>query len=230
MDKVKNKIRRGPPERTALDLLCPPVYIMHLWKDSSKMFELLRSHILKRIDLSDEEIELTRACFVPKKVRKGQFLSHAGDPSRYAAFVEKGCLRLYSIDEKGEEHVVQFAVEDWWITDMYSFLTGTPATYYIDALEDTEVLLLERITQEKLCTDLPQFERFFRLLYQGNIIAKERRILAALSLSAEEQYLSLIETYPTISQRVPLNQIASYLGITPQSLSRIRKELVEKKH
>jgi CRP-like cAMP-binding protein len=193
------------------------------------MFDLLRSHILKRIPLTEDEVERARTFFVPKKVRKGQFLSHEGEPGRYAAYVEKGCLRLYSIDDGGEEHVVQFAIEDWWIADMFSFLTGTPATYNIDALEDTEVLLLERAAQETLCTEIPQFERFFRLLYQGNIIAKERRILATLSLSAEEQYLSLLDTYPTLFQRVPQHQIASYLGITPQSLSRIRKELTEKK-
>jgi CRP-like cAMP-binding protein len=193
------------------------------------MFDQLHAHILKRIPISEAEFEQVKTLCIPKKVRRSQFLSHAGDPAHHVAFVEKGCLRLYSVDDNGEEHVVQFAIEDWWISDLYSFLTGTPATYNIDALEDSEVLLLDRTAQEKICTLLPQFERFFRLLYQGSIISKERRILGTLSLSAEEQYLAFIETYPTIVQRIPQNQIASYLGITPQSLSRIRKELTEKK-
>ena len=192
------------------------------------MFDLLRSQILKRISLADGEFERVKTFFIPKKIRKGQFLLRAGEVSRYLAFVEKGCLRQYSIDSKGEEHVVQFAIEDWWISDMYSSLTGAPATYNIDALEDSEVLLLDTALQEKLCTEIPPFERFFRLLLQGSFVAKERRITAALSLSAEEQYLSLLELYPELFQRVPQNQIASYLGITPQSLSRIRKTLADK--
>ena len=192
------------------------------------MFDLLRSQILKRISLADGEFERVKTFFIPKKIRKGQFLLRAGEVSRYLAFVEKGCLRQYSIDSKGEEHVVQFAIEDWWISDMYSSLTGAPATYNIDALEDSEVLLLDTALQEKLCTEIPPFERFFRLLLQGSFVAKERRITAALSLSAEEQYLSLLEMYPELFQRVPQNQIASYLGITPQSLSRIRKTLADK--
>jgi CRP-like cAMP-binding protein len=193
------------------------------------MFNLLRQHILKRIPLTDEEFERARTFFVPKKVRKGQFLLHAGEIARSSAFVERGCLRLYSIDNSGEEHIVQFAVEEWWIADLYSSLTGTPAVYNIDALEDSEVLLLAYAMQEQICSEIPKFERYFRLLMQGNLVAKERRIVAALSLSAEEQYLSFLDTYPKIFQRVPQNQIASYLGITPQSLSRIRKELSEKK-
>jgi len=192
------------------------------------MFDLLRSQILKRISLTDGEFERVKTFFIPKKIRKGHFLLRAGEVSRYLAFVEKGCLRQYSIDSKGEEHVVQFAIEDWWISDMYSSLTGAPATYSIDALEDSEVLLLDTALQEKLCTEIPPFERFFRLLLQGSFVAKERRITAALSLSAEEQYLSLLEMYPELFQRVPQNQIASYLGITPQSLSRIRKTLADK--
>lgn len=192
------------------------------------MFDLLRSQILKRISLTDGEFERVQTFFIPKKIRKGQFLLRAGEVSKYLAFVEKGCLRQYSIDSKGEEHVVQFAVEDWWISDMYSSLTGTPATYNIDALEDSEVLLLDTALQEKLCTEIPPFERFFRLLLQSNFVAKERRIEAALSLTAEEQYLSLLEMYPKLFQRIPQNQIASYLGITPQSLSRIRKTLADK--
>ncbi len=104
------------------------------------MFELLHSQILKRIPLTGNEFERTKTFFIRKKVRKGQFLLHAGEACRYLAFVERGYLRQYSVDGNGEEHVVQFAVEEWWISDMYSSLTGTSATYNIDALEDSEML------------------------------------------------------------------------------------------
>jgi CRP-like cAMP-binding protein len=193
------------------------------------MYEVLQAHILKRIDLTNEEFERTKTFFLPKKIRKGQFFLHTGEVCRYLAFVERGFMRQYSIDDRGEEHVIQFAFEDWWISDMYSALTQTPATYNIDALEDTEALLLEHALQEKLCVEIPKFERFFRLLLQGSFIAKERRINSALSLSAEEQYLALVRSCSNLELRIPQNQIASYLGITPQSLSRIRKELAEKK-
>ncbi len=193
------------------------------------MYDLLRAHILKRVELSDEDIGIATAFFIPKKIRHGQFLLHAGDRCKYLAFVGKGCLRQYYIDARGQEHVVQFAIEDWWISDMQSTLSGCPATYNIDALEDSELLLFERSRLDELCAKVPVFERFFRLLLEGAFVAKERRIAAAISLSAEQQYLGMIETYPKIVQRVPQHQIASYLGITPQSLSRIRKELSDPK-
>lgn len=193
------------------------------------MYDLLHAHVSKRIPLSDEDFTVLKTFFIPKKMRKGQFLLHAGEACRHVAFVEKGCLRQYYIDNKGEEHVVQFAIEDWWISDMYSTLSGTPATYNIDAIEDSELLLFERSRIDELSARVPQFEKFFRILLEGAFIAKERRITAALSLSAEQQYLCMLDMYPKIVQRVPLNQIASYLGITPQSLSRIRRELSEKK-
>ncbi len=193
------------------------------------MYDLLRTHIQKRVELTDEEFELARTFFIPKKFRRGQFLLYAGEICKHVAFVEQGCLRQYYVDAKGEEHVVQFAIEDWWISDMYSTLTGKPATYNIDALENSEVLLFERGRLDELSERVPQFEKFFRLLLEGAFVAKERRIAASISLSAEEQYLCMQEMYPKIVQRVPQNQIASYLGITPQSLSRIRKELSERK-
>jgi CRP-like cAMP-binding protein len=193
------------------------------------MFELLRSHILKRIDLSDEEFARSTTFFIPKKLRRHQFLLHEGEVCRSYAFVVKGCLRLYSVDDKGEEHIVQFAIEDWWISEPYSALTGEPSEYNIDALEDTELLLLDRSAEEKLLKEIPKFDRLFRLLLENRFVANQRRINATLSTSAEERYLSFLRSYPAIAQRVPQSQIASYLGITPQSLSRIRKELSDKK-
>lgn len=192
------------------------------------MFEALRSHIAKYIDLNEEEFAHGANFFIPKKIRKTHFLLQAGEVCRHMAFINKGCLRFYSIDAEGEEHVVQFAIEDWWITDPYSYLTGEPSSYNIDALEDSNLFLLDKAFYEKLMLDIPKFERFFRVLLENKYIASQRRITAALSASAEERYLNFIKTYPAFAQRIPQRHIASYLGITPQSLSRLRKELSEK--
>ena len=193
------------------------------------MFDLLRAHIEKRIHLRDEEFSRCTQFFIPRKVKKRQFLLQEGDICRHIAFVNSGCLRAYTVDHKGEEHIIQFAIEDWWISDLNSYLTGSPATYNIDALQDSEVLLLEKSARDKLLEAVPSIERFFRLLQEANYIATHRRINNSLSASAEERYLQFIKTYPALVEQVPQGHIASYLGITPQSLSRIRKELSTKR-
>lgn len=189
------------------------------------MFEVLKSHLRKRIELTDAEFKRASAFFIPKKLRKRQFLLQSGEVGRYLAFVEKGCLRSYSIDEAGEEHIVQFAIEDWWIGDMYSFLENQPSTLNVDTFEECELLLLDKPSRDRLCESIPKFERFFRLLLQANYVASQRRIMQSISATAEERYLQFLKSYPAIVRRVPQNQIASYLGITPQSLSRIRRIL-----
>jgi len=192
------------------------------------MFDLLCTHIEKRVHLTDEEFEICSKFFVPKKIRKKQFLLNEGDVCKNLGFVNSGCLREYTIDSKGSEHIIQFAIEDWWISDPNSFLSGLPSTYNIDALEDSEVLLLEKSAREKLLDSCPKMERFFRILIEANFVATQRRITESLSTSAEERYLKFIKTYPKLIEQVSQNHIASYLGITPQSLSRIRKELSQK--
>jgi len=192
------------------------------------MFNLLRTHIEKRVQLTDEEFEVISKFFIPKKLRKKQFLLHEGEVCKNIGFVNSGCLREYTIDSKGSEHIIQFAIEDWWISDPNSFLSGLPSTYNIDALENSEVLLLEKSAREKLLDFCPKMERFFRILIEANFVATQRRITESLSTSAEERYLKFIKTYPKLIEQVSQNHIASYLGITPQSLSRIRKELSQK--
>src|SRR5690606_26406650 len=150
-----------------------------------------------------------------------------GNICRHIGFVNFGCLREYTIDNKGNEHIVQFAIEDWWVSDLNSFLSGLPAKYNIDALQDSEVFLLEKSARDELLDKCPKMERFFRLLLAANHIAIHRRVMDSLSTSTEERYLKFIKTYPTLQEQIPQNQIASYLGITPQSLSRIRKELTQ---
>jgi CRP-like cAMP-binding protein len=196
-------------------------------QDVRIMFDQLRNHVSKRISLSSDEFPLCTSFLVPKRIRKDAFLLQQGEIANYLAFVTKGCLRAYTIDKKGEEHIVQFALEGWWITDLYSYLTSSVSTYYIDALEDSDVLLMDAASYEKLCTTVPAFERYFRILLQNNYIATHRRIVASISLSAEEQYLQLLNEYPTIIQRVAQRHIASYLGITPEALSRIRHRIAK---
>jgi len=192
------------------------------------MFSILRAHIEKRIQLTNEEFNISSGFFVPKKIRRHQFLLNEGDICKHLTFVNSGCLREYTIDNKGAEHIIQFAIEDWWVSDLNSFLSGLPATHNIDALQDSEVLLLEKSSRNKLLEECPKMERFFRLLLESNYIVTHQRVADSLSKSAEERYLRFIKTYPKLFEQIPQNQIASYLGITPQSLSRIRKEMTQK--
>lgn len=192
------------------------------------MFEVLFNNIRQKIEITDKEEEICRSLFIPKKLRKRQYLLQQGDISKYTAFVEKGLLRGYIIDDKGSELIMQFAPEGWWIGDIYSNLTGEPAEYSIDAIEDSELLLLTNQAHEELLKQAPVFERFFRLLLQNSFIALQRRLRGNIIQTAEEKYKNFIRLYPSIAQRVPQHNIASYLGITPESLSRIRKQIAER--
>jgi CRP-like cAMP-binding protein len=192
------------------------------------MFEVLLRNVAERIDLTAEEQQLFKTFFAPKKLRKRQYILQEGDVCKYVAFVEKGMLRSYTIDEKGNEHIMQFAFEGWWIADQFSFITGEPAIYNIDALEDSELLLLSKQAEEQLLQKIPKFERYFRLLLQNNLIATQRRLISSHSQTAEERYQQLIDGCPTIPQRVPQHMMASFLGITPETLSRIRKQMTAK--
>jgi len=192
------------------------------------MYELILKNISRFIKLTAEEKNYFISLLKVKKLRKKQYLVQEGDVARFEHFVNKGCLRAYSIDEKGQEHIVQFAIEDWWISDMYSFLTQTPARLSIDALEDSELICIDSPSIEDLFIKVPKFERFFRLLIKNGFIATQRRIIESMSLPADARYCKFIENYPLMEQRLPLKQIASYLGITPESLSRIRSQYIKK--
>jgi len=189
------------------------------------MFEIIRKNIAKHIQLNDEEFGYFTSLLKTKRLRKKQFLLEEGEVVNFECFVNSGCLRLYHLDENAQEHILQFAISDWWIGDQYSFLTGMPSHYFIDALEDSQVLLLERSSLEKLYVEVPKFERFFRIALQNSYVALQRRILAGISQTAEERYLQFSKNYPEIMRRVPQHQVASYLGIKPESLSRLRRQL-----
>ena len=188
------------------------------------MYDLILQNISRHIQLTTKEVEFFTSLLKPRTLRKRQYLLQAGDVSLYETFVIKGLLRAYTVDKTAQEHVVLFASEGWWISDMYSFLTNTPATQHIDALEDSEVLCIEKGDLERLYNDVPKFERFFRIILQNAFVANQQRIIASISQSAEELYVNFVKRYPTLEQRIPQVQIASYLGITPETLSRIRRQ------
>jgi len=193
------------------------------------MYELLHSHFNKYVHLSDEEFERAVSYFTYKKFRKHQYILQAGDVSRYETYVLHGCTRSFEVDNDGQEHIIQFGLEDWWIGDLYSFLTGAPSRLNIDCLEDTEVLQISAINHDKMCDEIPKLERHFRKLIQHAYCASIQRIYSNLSKPALERYEEFISKYPHIDQRIPNHLIASYLGITPQSLSRLRSQRASKK-
>jgi CRP-like cAMP-binding protein len=194
------------------------------FNNSLRMYELILQNVSRHIHLTKDEEKIFTSLLKEKKLRKKQYLLQAGDVSRYENFVSKGLLRAYTVDSKGQEHIAMFAMEGWWTSDLYSFLTNTPATQHIDALEDSEVLSIEKPDLERLYAEVPKFERFFRILLQNAFIANQQRILSSISQTAEEQYLNFIKKYPSLEQRIPQHQIASFLGITPETISRIRKQ------
>ena len=192
------------------------------------MYDRIRANIARRITLTDAEFEHFTTFLQPKTYKKKEFLLHAGEVSKHLAFVNEGVFRTYSIDKTGEEHVLQFSFEDWWTGDSYSALTQKPSTLFMEALEDSHVYLIGNQELEIVFAEIPKFERYFRILAQNRFIALQERINGDLSDSAEERYLDLLNRYPTLPQRVPQQYIASFLGIQPPSLSRIRKQLAER--
>jgi CRP-like cAMP-binding protein len=192
------------------------------------MFDLLFQNIQsKGVLLHEGEMQVIRDSFNHKKYRKGQYILHEGEIASFDNYIIKGLARTYSIDAKGVEHIVRFTPEDWWTGDLASFLSGKPTTYSVDCLENTEVLRITRDQLESLCDKVPVMNKYFRVLYQRSIISFNVRVSSNLSMNARERYNEFIKRFPEIHQRVPDKQIASYLGITPQSLSRIRNQFME---
>lgn len=190
------------------------------------IYEKLFTAIQQHVPLNDIEKETICLLSSVKKFRKYQYLLQEGNISHTENFVVKGCLRSYEVNEKGQEHVIQFSVEDWWAGDLLSFLAEKPSMYNIDCLEDTEVIQFNKTDLTRLYDEVPMMERYFRLLLQNAYIATNERLLSSLSKTAMEKYADFLKKYPHIEKRVTNRQIASYLGITPESLSRIRKQYV----
>ncbi len=193
------------------------------------MFELLSQSIKEKVSIKDDEFDFAKTLFIPKKLRKRQYLLQEGDVSKYTAFVEKGMLRTFTVDEKGNELILQFSMEGWWAGDLYSFLTEEPSQFHIEAMEECELLLITKSSWDILLNKVPAFERYFRILIQNSLIATQRRLMSSMSESAEEKYTKLINNFPGCLQRIPQHMVASYLGITPETLSRIRGQMSERK-
>jgi CRP-like cAMP-binding protein len=165
---------------------------------------------------------------VPKKLRKRQYFLQEGQVCKSAAFIVKGAIRQYSVDDKGAEHIIRLSIEDWWAVDRESYTMLTPSIYNIDAWEETDVLTITKADFVQL-NSINALNEMARRLDENHASALQRRVNASISLSAEQRYSDLAKTYPEFLERFPLHIIASYLGITPETLSRIRKQVVTKK-
>ncbi|WP_347217304.1 Crp/Fnr family transcriptional regulator [Chryseobacterium sp.] len=188
------------------------------------MFDVLLSHIQNKVDINDEQKSLIKTFFTIKKLKKKQYLLQEGDICKCLSFVSKGLLKSYFPDEKGNEHINMFAFEGWWISDFNSFIHQEKAVLNIDAVEDTEVLMISLENYEKMMLEIPVMDRYFRILYQNSLVTKDYRLIVSNSYTAEEKYLQLAEKNPEMIKRVPHNLIASYLGLAPETISRIRKK------
>ena len=186
-------------------------------------------NVSKHISLDQNEINFFTSLLDHKKIKKKKSLIREGEVARFTHYIIKGCLRVYNTDEKGFVHISAFAIEDYWISDLYSFLTQTPATMHLDALEDTEIFQISKNNLEKLYQEVPKFERFFRIMHQNAYIALNQRIMKNISSPAEEQYRQFLEKYPNLELRIPQKQIAAYLGITPEFLSMMKRKLARRK-
>jgi CRP-like cAMP-binding protein len=189
------------------------------------MTSLLKQNIAKHISLSDEETETFCNLFLQKLIKKKDFLLRAGEVCRFEGFVTRGLFRVYHIDQNGFDQILYFAVENWWITDIDSFTNGTPSQLFIEALEDSEVLLISKKDKEFAYTNLPEIEKLFRVMTQKTHVALQRRMIDNLSKTADQRYLDFIEKYPQLFQRLSNLQIAAYLGISHEFLSKIRRKI-----
>jgi CRP-like cAMP-binding protein len=189
------------------------------------MHAALLQEFRKHINLTGEEEELITASFRYKKVRRNQILVQPPDLAIYEHYVISGCLMEYYLDDNGTQHTLIFAPEGWWTTDLPSFLTGKDSRYHIEALEDSELLIVSKESLDKLLNKVPLLNNYFRILYQNAIIGLEERIQCMLSNQVEERYQRFVKKYPQLHNRLPQYIIASYLGVTPEFFSRMKSRI-----
>ncbi|HLO79548.1 MAG TPA: Crp/Fnr family transcriptional regulator [Chitinophagaceae bacterium] len=187
-------------------------------------FDLIIANISKNIKLTEAEIEYFVSLLEPKVVKKKDFLIRTGDICRYDYFVNTGCLKVCYSDEKGAECIIKFAIENWWVVDLDSFLNARPSFYYIQAVEDTTLYQLSRANYKLLHQQIPEFEKFSNMRWQNGFIALQQRIIQNLSLTAEERYDHFKMKYPDLELRISQKLIAAYLGISPEFLSTLRRK------
>jgi CRP-like cAMP-binding protein len=188
-------------------------------------FDSLREYLASKAPFSAPELDFLEGLFVPATLGSGGFLQRAGEPIRHAAFVAKGCLRSYVIDANGKEVILEFAPQNWWIGDRTFLTGGTTCECFIDSIGQSDLLLFDQRSHQKMVEGVPTFAAMFRVAFQKYAAAKDRRIINALSMSIEERYLDFMKTYPAIARQVPQRMLASYLGVSPETLSRVRRNL-----
>lgn len=192
--------------------------------------ELLFESLQKHIPLSEQDKALIGECVRERKVKKNQFIVHEGTVQRCTNFVNKGSVRTYYIAPDAQEHIVQFAIEGWWISDLQSFILQVPATFNVQAIEDSELLELPYENLEMLYEKIPKMERYFRIITQRAFVSFQQRVIQNISMTAEERYLAFQAKHPQMELRIPQKLIASYVGISAEFLSKIRKRLKEKSY
>lgn len=189
------------------------------------MFETLLSHIQNKVNVTEAQKNELQSFFTFKKLRKKQYLLQEGEICKCLSFVSKGLLKSYFMDEKGNEHINMFAFEGWWISDFNSFINQEKSVLNIDAIEETELLMITREEYENLMISIPAMDRYFRILYQNSLVTKDYRLIVSNSFTAEEKYTQFAQKNPEVIRRVPHNLIASFLGLAPETVSRIRKKI-----
>jgi CRP-like cAMP-binding protein len=182
------------------------------------------SHITRHVSLTKTEEDFFISILIPLKLKQGEFTGKAGDITHNFVHVNSGCLMTYFTDKEGNDQVIQFATAGWWTGDLHSLTTQQPSIYTTRALADSEILLLPKIRMEELMERFPVFERYFRIMFQNSLVTHQNRIIEAFAFTAEDRYESFQKKYPQFEQFVPLKYIASYLGITPEFLSKIRRK------
>ncbi len=187
--------------------------------------ESLISYFENHLPLTEEEIQAVRKSFSARKVKRGRLILQEGDVCRLNTFVVEGCFRMYMLDFDGKEHNLQFAIENWWIGDIASFHSGEPSRFFIEAMEPSTVLQIKKADQLRLFVDYPKFNRIFRVFTENELVSYQRRVIQNISSTAEERYTDFINRYPDFVNRISNVQIASFLGMTPEYLSTIRKKL-----
>jgi CRP-like cAMP-binding protein len=188
------------------------------------MYEQLMEHISRTVPISKSEFDLLTRFFHPGTLKKKEHLYRQNEVCRHIAFVNKGCLRNYHVDSKGDEQIIYFAIEDWWVADLQSVFQQIPSMFSLQALEDCDLLVSSKSQFEQAFEAVPSFEKFYRLKTQIAYTSSQKSVVEKTE-TAEERYIKLLKKSPSILQRVPQRYLASYLGIKPQSLSRIRKKL-----
>jgi len=191
------------------------------------MFEIFAAYLKEKGGLTDEEVKRVEEVTILKKLRKRQYLLQEGDISHYNCFIAKGCLRLYRVSKDGTERILKFGIENWWISDYESYNTGRPSKSNIDALEDSELILIKKEDFDFVSEAIPNLQKFIKRLEEKSFDVSQNRILSNISETAEEKYENFIRSCPEINRRVPLHMIASFLGVSRETLSRVRNKYVK---